>query len=247
MTSSLPLTAGVLGGMGPQATVDFMQQIIALTPAQVDQDHIRLLIDNNPQVPDRQAALKGDDREIRNVLRDMALALEAQGADFLVLPCNTAHAFVAEAVAAVRIPLISIVDATVAAVTDACDDALASGRRVGLLATDACIAANLYQQAAAGADIDMRVPERAAQTDCMARIADVKRGDLGEDTRQRMRALAQHFVETERLDVLIAGCTEIPLVLDNDDTAAVLISSTDALAARTVDQALGRVPLPATL
>ena len=243
---SSPLTLGVLGGMGPQATVDFMHEIIARTPARNDQEHIRVLVDSNPQAPDRQAALKGDDTELRRVLRDMALGLEARGADFLVLPCNTAHAFADEAIAGVQVPWISIIDVTVEATVQALTERSASGKRVGLLATDACIIANLYQRAAKRVDVDMRIPEATAQAECMALIANVKRGDLSDDTRQRMRTLANAFVEKEALDVLIAGCTEIPLVLQSDDTAAVLISSTDALAGRSVDLALGRLPLPKT-
>lgn len=243
---SSPLTIGVLGGMGPQATVDFMHEIIARTPASKDQEHIRLLVDSNPQAPDRQAALKGDASALRRVLREMALGLEARGADFLVLPCNTAHAFTDEAVAAVQVPWVSIIEVTVEATEQAFAERATSGRRVGLLATDACIIANLYQRAAKNADVDMRIPDPAAQAECMALIAQVKGGDLSGDARQNMCQLARAFVEKEALDVLIAGCTEIPLVLENDDTAAVLISSTDALAARSVDLALGRLPLPET-
>ncbi len=232
-------TMGVLGGMGPQATVDFLNQVIALTPAAGDQDHLRLLIDNNPKVPDRQAAMRGDDTGVRTALRDMALGLENQGAEFLVMPCNTAHAFIADAAAAVRIPLVSIIDVTVQAVTDAAHDA----RRVGLLATDACIAAGIYQQAAARLPFDILIPDADHQAECMALIKRVKGGDTGPEVRERMQALAAVLV-ADGADALIAGCTEIPLVLEDDEVPVPLISSTDVLAARAVDYGLGRSSLP---
>jgi len=233
------LIAGVLGGMGPQATVDFFQEVIRRTPARRDQDHVHLLIDNNPGVPDRQAAMRGDVRAVCETLRRMATGLEQQGADFLVMPCNTAHAFVDDAIAAVRIPFVSIIDVSVREVMHRHP----SAARVGLLATDACIASGNYQRAVAGRPLDIVVPDEGMQSACMALIADVKGGNTGTGIRARMRALAERFIERD-LDVLIAGCTEIPLLLEEDDVDVPLVSSTDVLAARTVDYALRRLPLP---
>ncbi|MEM9208097.1 MAG: amino acid racemase [Pseudomonadota bacterium] len=232
---------GVLGGMGPQATVDFLNQVIAGTPASGDADHLRILIDNNPKVPDRQAAMRGDDSAVRAALRDMALGLEKQGADFLVMPCNTAHAFVEDAAAAVNIPLVSIIDVTAQAVSDVAPGA----RKVGLLATDACIAAGIYPSAAADLPFDILVPDPARQADCMRLIRAVKGGDTGDAVRAAMRSIAAALID-EGADALIAGCTEIPLVLEDDEVPVPLISSTDVLAAKAVDYGLGRLPLPVT-
>src|ERR1700723_4357749 len=83
---------GIIGGMGPEATVDLMRRVIAATPARDDADHIHLLVDNNPKVPSRIAALiDGTGCDPAPALCEMAKGLEAQGADFLVIPCNTAH------------------------------------------------------------------------------------------------------------------------------------------------------------
>ena len=100
---------GILGGMGPEATVDFMAKVIALTDASCDQDHVRMLVDHNPQVPNRQDAILGDGEDPGPVLADMAADLEASGADFLVIPCNTAYVFEDAILAATHIPLISII------------------------------------------------------------------------------------------------------------------------------------------
>jgi aspartate racemase len=102
------LTAGVLGGMGPDATVDFMAKVIAATSAETDQDHARMLVDHNPKVPNRQAALLANGEDPGPAMAAMAKGLQDAGADFLVMPCNTAHAFARDIRDAVSIPLISI-------------------------------------------------------------------------------------------------------------------------------------------
>lgn len=232
-------TIGVLGGMGPQATVDFLGEIVARTPARGDEDHVRVLVDSNPGVPDRQRARFGDDAPVRRALVEMAQGLARQGADFLVMPCNTAHAFVSDAAAAVAIPFVSIIDVTVAAARNAVPHA----RRAGLLATDACVAAGLYQDRASANDLELIVPDDAGQAACMRLIAAVKAGDLGESVRAEMAELARSL-GTRGAEILIAGCTEIPLVIEGDAAGVSLISSTDELAQRAVDHALGRLPLP---
>ncbi len=83
-------TVGVLGGMGPDATVDFMAKVIALTPATKDQDHIRMIIDHNPKVPNRQTAILDNGEDPGPDLAATATRLDTAGADFLVIPCNTA-------------------------------------------------------------------------------------------------------------------------------------------------------------
>src|SRR5210317_1191178 len=133
--SNAQKTAGVLGGMGPEATVDFMAKVIALTDASCDQDHVRMLVDHNPHVPDRQDAILGDGEDPGPVLAAMAAGLEASGADFLVVPCNTAYVYQDAILAATHIPLISIIGVSIAAATERAPQA----SRIGVLATDGCI------------------------------------------------------------------------------------------------------------
>ena len=90
---------GVIGGMGPAATVHFMGRVLALNPARSDQDHVRLIVDNNGAVPDRNAAIRGEGPSPGPVLAAMARGLQAAGARVLVMPCNTAHAFAGLAMA----------------------------------------------------------------------------------------------------------------------------------------------------
>src|ERR1700760_783522 len=101
---------GVIGGMGPEATVDFLHRLVARTPARDDADHLHVLVDNNPKIPSRIAALiDGTGEDPAPVLCAMAKGLEAQGADFLVMPCNTAHYYLPAIAGSVAIPMLDMV------------------------------------------------------------------------------------------------------------------------------------------
>lgn len=220
---------GVLGGMGPEATADFMSRVIRATPAKRDQDHLRMLVDNNPRVPNRQEALLHGGADPAPALVSMARGLESAGADFLVMPCNTAHAFADAVAAAVDIPLVSIIDVTV----DACGDAVA----VGVLATDGCISSGVFQEALAARGVRAVLPDNAETRALMRLVTLIKAGDTGTDVANGLRTLAQALV-ARGAEVLIAGCTEIPLVLDARMVDVPLVSSTEALAKATVAFAL---------
>ena len=226
---------GVLGGMGPDATVDFMAKVIALTPADKDQDHIHMIVDQNPKVPNRQDAILADGEDPGPVMAEMAQRLETAGADFLVVPCNSAFGFAGAVAGAVSIPLVSIVDVTV----EACDGI----STVGLLATDGCLQSHVYQDAFSAAGITAELPDKDELADLMALLNSIKAGYRGESIARDMGALAAALV-ARGAQAIIAGCTEIPLVLDDHALDVPLISSTDVLAARTVAIARGETPLP---
>jgi aspartate racemase len=229
--------AGVLGGMGPEATVDFMAKVIAMTDADRDQDHVRMLVDHNPHVPNRQDAILGSGEDPGPVLAEMASRLEAGGADFLVMPCNTAYVFEAAIVGAVEIPLISII-------TESIDAAAAGGAEaIGLLATDGCLQAGVYQRGIEAAGLWAVLPTEEEVADAMTLIKTIKAGGHGTETTAGMARLAAALVE-RGADAIIAGCTEIPLVIGDNDVSVPLVPSTDALARKTVELATGKAPLP---
>lgn len=238
-SSDTTRVVGVIGGMGPDATVDFMSKVIALTPAKGDEDHIRMLIDNNPKTPDRQAAIKGDDTAVRSELVAMAQGLQAGGADFLVMPCNTAHAFLQEAIQSIEIPFVHIVVETVREIELEHPQA----KNIGILATDACLVAGVYQAELEATGKIVVLLETAAQQECMRLIGRIKAGDTSTEVQAKMTGLANQLIEAGA-SAVIAGCTEIPLVLKNNDINAPLISSTDVLAKRTVAYATGMTELP---
>lgn len=225
--------------MGPDATIDFMSKVIDKTPASSDQEHVRMLVEHNPRIPSRQSAMQGTGDNPGPVIAEMAARLEASGADFIVMPCNAAHAWQDDVVAATKIPFISIIDESVSkALQNVADDGA-----VGVLTTPACFAAGLYQQALAEAKCDavLQSPEELSET--MSLIDRIKAGDKSEPVVTGLRELAEKLV-SRGAKAIISACTELPLVLDQSMFTIPLISSTDVLAERTVMLALSIEPLP---
>jgi len=235
MKNESSLLVGVLGGMGPEATVDFMSKVIALTPGADDQDHVRLLVDQNPHVPNRQEALLRGGESPGPVLADMAFRLETGGCDFLVMPCNTAHAFQEDIRSAVNIPFVSIVDATL--------DAALGATCVGIMATTACVQANVYQPALESRGMRYLLPDDD-EIDELTRLSfEIKSGNKTDEIKAAVRGFAEALID-QGADAIISGCTEYPLVLGACDLAVPLLSSTDELAKRTIALARGEMPLP---
>ena len=230
--------AGVMGGLGPAATVDFMSRVLNTTEASTDQDHIRLLVDHNPTVPDRHRAIAGETPSVAPELAEMARGLENAGADFLVMVCNTAHAYTDEIRAAITIPFVSIVDVTVAALGP-------EPRAVGVMAADGCLRAGLYQRALAQAGHEAVLWSDAELEQFMALVYRIKAGERDEEISGGMSRLAASL-QFAGADALIAGCTEIPLVLSAADAGLPLYSSTDLLVEHTIAVARGTLDLPPT-
>jgi aspartate racemase len=225
-------TAGVLGGLGPEATVDFMARVVAATEAGCDQDHIRMLIDHNPTVPNRHDAIAGNTPSVGPQLADMARGLEQAGADFLVMVCNTAHAYSDDIRAAVEIPFISIIDVTV--------DALATRdvKTVGVMAAEGCLQSGLYQDALTQAGYDALIWSAPEREQFMALVYRIKAGERDEDIAAGIYKLAASLAFSGA-EVLISGCTEIPLFMNAGQAPAPLLSSTNLLVQRTIELAKG--------
>jgi aspartate racemase len=229
---------GVIGGMGPDATVDFFAKLVAATRAESDQDHLRIVIDNDPGVPDRTAAIEGRGESPAPRLAAMALGLVALGAELLVMPCNSAHAF-ADAVREVAgpVPFLDLIETTVAATRER----LPGVGAVGLLATDGALAARLYQDAFEAAGIRALVPLGDDQRTVMDAIYAVKRGAADDAVRARLRLVAERLAAAGA-EAIVAACTEVPLLMAEGDVrhdGGVLpfVSSTDELVRRTLAEA----------
>ncbi len=207
---------GVLGGMGPAATVAFLARVQALTPAEGDADHIRVVMDMNPQVPDRNTRPGEAEAE----LAAMALKLKGAGAQVLAMPCNTAHAQKA-GIEAAGLPFIDMIAATVAVANT--HDA----RSIGILATPGGEA--LYRAALEAEGITPILLQGDDRPAFMTCVYGVKRGDMGSGNRAGMAALAKALI-TSGAGAIIAGCTEVPLLIDPSDVSVPLIDSAEVLA-----------------
>lgn len=225
-------TIGVLGGMGPAATADFFGKLLAASGAGRDQDHPRVLIDCDPTLPERHAAIRGEGPSPGPRLAAMARGLATAGAEVLCMPCNTAHAFEDEIRAAVDLPFVSIIDASVDATLARAPEAGA----VGLLAAQGTLDADLYGPAFARRGLEALRPEPDAQQAFMTLLWRIKAGDRGEPARAEMRRLADALI-ARGARAVVAACTEAPLVLDDGDVAAPVIDSSAALAAATISAA----------
>lgn len=195
-------TIGILGGMGPAATIEFFRRLVAATPAAIDQAHLRILIDNNPHVPDRTEAIFGRGGDPGPALAGMARGLAALGADFLTMPCNTGHVFQSVIREAVSIPFIDMIEETSRVLTV---------KTVGLLATAGTVRAGLYQGACDQRDIELVVPNEDDQRLVMDIIHRVKAGGSGLSVRAHAAALVGRLAD-RGAEAVIAGCTEISLI-----------------------------------
>jgi aspartate racemase len=228
------LVLGVLGGMGPAATLDFLRNLQAFTPAKGDGDHIRVLMDLNPKVPDRNTM--GTAAGV--ALAEMAGALAGAGAQVLAMPCNTAHAHADLIQRASGLPLIDLI-------AEGAKAARQSGaRRVGVLGTKGAL--RLYREylAAQALGLVSLSPER--QEAFMATIYRIKAGDLGQGTRGEMAGYAAELM-AGGAEAVIAGCTEAPLVIGSGDVKVEFIDPGELLARRCVAVCLGLEPVPAAL
>jgi len=194
---------GIIGGMGPEATVDLMRRVIAKTPVRDDQDHIHLIVESDPKIPSRIAHLiEGTGADPTPDLIRIAANLERAGADALAIPCNTAHAYADSIRRAVSIPLLDMVSLTV-------DEIAASGpARVGLLASTAVHNTALYAKAFSARGIATLLPSR--QEKVMALIKGVKRGDTGVEAQAALGRFAAEMAE--QADVLLIGCSELSVI-----------------------------------
>lgn len=145
---------GILGGMGPLATADLFRRIVERTPARRDQDHPRIIIYNNPKIPDRTAFILGNGPDPRPELIASAKKLESWGADFIIMPCNTAHFFAETIQRAINIPLVSMIEETAKKIESM------GLRKVGLLATDGTIKGMVYHRALLKRGIHIAVPNK---------------------------------------------------------------------------------------
>jgi len=216
---------GILGGMGPMATVDFMGKIVRNTPASCDQDHIQMVVCSATEVPDRTAAILGQGADPFPAMLNALRRLELSGATRIAIPCNTAHHWHGALQAETSVPIIHIVDAVA--------DALSLQRTnptLGVLATDGTVHAGIYQQRLAERGHICMVPDAKAQAEVMRAIRLVKAGRTDEAAvilGREAEALAARGCSH-----IAMACTEIPLALaalDNDIGAA-LLDPTDLLA-----------------
>ena len=219
---------GVLGGMGPEATVLFQQRLIDATPARDDADHLPLIVDMNPQVPSRISfLLEGRGADPAPVLAQMARRLHAAGAEALVMPCNTAHSFASAIEAATPLPLLSMVAASC--------DAATGARSIGIIGSPALRRTGVFEATIGDCGATALYP--ANEDALLAAIRDIKAGRSVSEARAAMRNAADDLL-SRGADALLVACSEFSLHADALEAKGRVIDTLDCLVSVTI--AFGR-------
>lgn len=233
---------GVVGGVGPAATVDFLDKIVRNTPARRDQDHVKLLVEQNPQIPDRTENLIGEGADPTVSLYATCKRLEEGGADIIAIPCNTAHAFVERIQPYLRVPIVNMLTETVRYV----HEHYPAQRKIGVLATSGTMASGVYEKALEAQGLQQIAPEPALQSRVMQAIygkQGVKAGFTAGACHDDIAAAVEGLID-EGVEVIVLGCTELPLLLPHAEfvgsggARVTLIDPTDVLARRCIAYAL---------
>lgn len=227
-STSTNKTVGVLGGLGPMATVYFFNMVVEKTKASKDQDHIDMIISNRASTPDRTSYIL--DCSLENpasILSEEAIKLEQFGVDFLVMTCNTAHYFYNDIAKNINIPFINILEETVL-------EAKKQGhKKIGILATKGNIQANLYQNMCKKHDLDFYTPCESTQS----KVMDIIYGNIKQGKPADMNKFNEIVSELKdnNCDGAILGCTELSILKeDNNLPSDFYIDSLEVLANKTI-------------
>lgn len=226
-------TVGIIGGMGPLATADLFSKIIHMTDAACDQEHLHVIVDNNTAIPDRTRAILHNGTDPLPQLIASADRLFRSGADFLIMPCNTAHYFHRALNEAAKIPVLNMLGETAAFLKKR------GISRVGLLATDGTIQSGVYERALKSYGIENIIPDAEGQKEVMHVIYDgIKAGNRSLDI-NAFKAVCQKLL-TDGAQTLVLGCTELPLAFSMYEISLPNIDPTSVLAAAAIRRAGAR-------
>jgi aspartate racemase len=215
---------GIIGGMGPEATVLLMSRIIAATPVSDDADHVPMFVDNNPQVPSRiKALIEKTGEDPGPVIAKMARGLEAQGAEALAMPCNTAHHYADLVRASVAIPFIDMVRLARERIVSQTQP----GARIAMLASPAVRIVGVFDKALEGSG---RVPLYLADdAPLLALIRHIKKHGADANARTAMSRTCDAMLR-EGADLLLIACSELSLVADAAPAGSPCLDTVDVLA-----------------
>ncbi len=225
---------GIIGGMGAEATADFYQRLVRRTPASRDQEHLHVLINSNAKIADRTTSIMEGSTATLEAVVESAQTLESMGAEILAMPCNAAHFWYDEIIARIQVPLIHMIEEVFLAV-----EAAGLGR-VGLMATQGTMKSGIYSDAAG--DIELLEPDAEGQERIHEAIYAIKLTASGESEQARRVLLREaENLRGQGAEGIILGCTEIPIVIGQEDFEEFpIFDSTDVLVDAVLREALPR-------
>ena len=225
-------TIGIIGGMGSEATSDLFRSIVDQTRASRDRDHIPIIVFNNPSIPDRSDFILGKGPDPVPFLVESARKLESWGANFLVMPCNTAHYFIESIRNAVSIPLINMIEESANWVLQAYPNL----STIGLVSTLGIYKTEVYSKFYKEKGLEIIVPDEDKRQNIMNAIYGdhgIKAGYKKEAAKLVQPALDQLL--DHGAQAIITGCTELPLILDFLKIPVPLINPTKILAKKSIE------------
>lgn len=230
---------GIVGGLGPEATARFFQLIIENTAASRDQDHLKIIIFNNPSIPDRTAAILYQGESPLPALRESLKFLEKAGAELAAIPCLTAHYYLDELKGTTRLQLVNLVEETGSYLKKLRPPV----KKAGLLATEGTIATGLFRQPFQKKNIEVLNPSVSSQKKIMEAVygeKGIKAGFKGARPKRLLREAATDLIKAGA-QAIIAGCTEVPLVLKPEELSVPLIDPLVIGAKAVIKKAGGRL------
>lgn len=209
---------GILGGLGPESTAYFFNLVIENTPVKIDQDHIPIIIYNNPQIPDRnQHILHNKKSPLPELIKGIKFLNEAK-VDYIVIPCNTVYYYYSELISQSRVPIINMIDITANYISSNFHDI----NRVALFATTSLIKTNVYQKIMQKYGIDLELLSPSVRENLiMKAIYDVKAKQYFKAKNLLFEAI--ELLKQNDIEILITGCTELPIVLKQDEVSIKLL------------------------
>ena len=231
----MPQTLGILGGLGPMATVYFYDMLVRHTKATCDQDHLDVIISSRASTPDRTSYILGQSTENPfDIMARDAQRLVTFGADVLAIPCNTAHYFYDRLNETISVPILNMVEETVL-------EAKARGCcRVGILATSGTVQTGTYSRMCERHGLEFVCPDESHQQDLMNVIyGDIKQGKRPDMA--RFFAVADSL-KREGCTRVILGCTELSIIKKDEQLDAFYIDSMSVLAKNAITT-FGRTPI----
>lgn len=237
MNSGNKKTVGILGGMGPEATVLLMSRVIAMTTASEDSDHVPLLVDNNTQVPSRiKALIEKTGEDPGPVLCRMAQRLEAAGATALAMPCNTAHVYASVIEKSVSIPLLNMLTLTAEYLKESTvHPRWRPIRRVGLLASPAVRLTGVFDTVLRDQSLEPHYPFNDQAI--LHAIKAIKSGRCDREVVESVQRGAQDLLK-QGVDVLLIACSELSLLKEELPPHVPVVDSIDILARNVVEFSL---------
>jgi aspartate racemase len=224
---------GIIGGMGPESTIRLMDKIIKYTPVHREQDHIRLIVDNNPGIPDRTEYLLGNGPSPLPMLIESARLLQDDGAQLIAIACNSAHAFIQDIGKEIRPPILDMLALT----ANKIEKQFPFDSGFLLLTTSGSLAINLFQRYLKG--FQLKIPNDGQQDEIMKIIygeAGIKCAGDTKINRIKIQKIIKELIEPD-LSGIIAGCTEIGLILEDQIYDLPVIDPLDILAREIVHRA----------